>query len=93
MRINLTVRAKNPWFWISLIGVVLTAMGVSPDMFTSWGAVIEAVKGLITNPFMLGSVIVAVLGVFIDPTTAGVGDTTQAMSYTEPRNEKKETAE
>lgn len=87
MRINLTVRAKNPWFWISLIGVVLTAMGVSPDMFTSWGAVIEAVKGLITNPFMLGSVIVAVLGVFIDPTTAGVGDTTQAMGYKEPRKD------
>lgn len=93
MKINLTVRAKNPWFWISLIGVVLTAMGVSPDMFTSWGAVIEAVKGLITNPFMLCSVIVAVLGVFVDPTTAGLGDTTQAMGYTEPRNEKKETAE
>ena len=93
MKINLTVRAKNPWFWISLIGVVLTAMGVSPDMFTSWGAVIEAVKELVTNPFLLGSVIVAILGVLNDPTTAGLGDTNQAMGYKEPRNEKKETAE
>lgn len=93
MKLNLTVRAKNPWFWVSLLGVVLTAMGVSPDMFTSWGAVLEAIKGLVTNPFMLGSVIIAVLGVFIDPTTAGVGDSTQAMGYTTPRNENNESAE
>lgn len=91
MKINLTVRAKNPWFWVSLFGVVFAAMGVSPEMFTSWGMVIDAVKGLFANPFMLGSVVIAILGVFIDPTTAGVGDTTQAMSYTEPRNEKNET--
>lgn len=81
----MTVRAKNPWFWVSLVGVILTAMGVSPEMFTSWGAVIDAVKGLITNPFMLGSVIVAVMGVFIDPTTAGVKDSEQALTYTEPK--------
>lgn len=85
MKMNLTVRAKNPWFWVSLVGVILTAMGVSPEMFTSWGAVIEAVKGLITNPFMLGSVIIAVMGVFIDPTTAGVKDSEQALTYTEPK--------
>lgn len=91
MKINLTVRAKNPWFWISLIGVILTAMGVSPEMFTSWDAVLGAIKDLITNPFLLGSVIIAILGVFVDPTTAGLGDTTLVMGYKEPRNEKKET--
>ena len=87
MKLNFTVRAKNPWFWISLGGVILTAMGVSPEMFTSWGAVVEALKGLISNPFMLGSVIVAILGVLVDPTTAGLGDTNQAMSYTTPRKD------
>lgn len=85
MKMNLTVRAKNPWFWVSLLGVVFTAMGVSPEMFTSWGAVLDAIKGLISNPFMLGSVAVAVMGVFIDPTTAGVKDSEQAMTYTEPK--------
>lgn len=87
MKINLTVRAKNPWFWVSLVGVILTAMGVSPEMFTSWGAVIDAIKNLITNPFMFGSVIIAILGVFVDPTTAGLGDTNQAMGYKEPRKD------
>lgn len=87
MKINLTVRAKNPWFWVSLVGVILTAMGVSPEMFTSWGSVIEAIKNLITNPFQLGCVVIAVLGVFVDPTTAGLGDTNQAMGYNEPRKD------
>lgn len=84
MKINLTVRAKNPWFWVSLAGVVLTAMGVSPEMFTSWNAVADAFIGLIKNPFMLGSVLIAVMGVFVDPTTAGISDSKQAMTYTEP---------
>ena len=87
MKINFLVRAKNPWFWVGLFGTILTAMGVSPEMFTSWGAVWEAVVNLFRNPFMLVSVVLAVLGVFVDPTTAGVGDSTRAMTYTTPNKE------
>lgn len=87
MKINFIVRAKNPWFWVGLVGTILTAMGVSPEMFTSWSAVWEAVVNLFRNPFMLVSVVLAVLGVFVDPTTAGVGDSTRAMTYTTPNKE------
>lgn len=87
MKINLLVRIKNPWFWVTLGGVILAAMGVSPEMFTSWGAVWDAIKSLFMNPYMLGSVVLAVLGVFIDPTTKGVSDSKQAMTYTKPKAE------
>jgi phi LC3 family holin len=87
MKINIPVRLKNPWFWVGLVGVVLSAMGVSPDMFTSWGAVWDAIVNLVSNPFMLGSVVLAVLGVFIDPTTAGICDSTNAMTYNKPKKE------
>lgn len=87
MKINIPVRFKNPWFWIGLFGVILSAMGVSPDMFTSWSAVWGAIVNLVSNPFMLGSVVLAVMGVFIDPTTAGIGDSTRAMSYKNPSKE------
>ena len=87
MKINIPVRMKNPWFWVSLVGVILTAMGISPEMLTSWGAVIAALKELVSNPFLLGSVAVAVLGVFIDPTTAGIGDSKQAMTYEKPKED------
>lgn len=85
MKLNLAVRAKNPWFWVGLAGVILTAMGVSPDMLTSWEAVADAFRDLVSNPFLLGSVAVAVLGVLVDPTTAGVSDSERALAYTEPQ--------
>ena len=87
MKINFPVRFKNPWFWVGIGGVIMSAMGVSPEMFTSWGAVWEAVVNLIGNPFMLVSVVLAVLGVFVDPTTAGIGDSSRAMEYTKPNKE------
>lgn len=87
MKINVPVRLKNPWFWVGLIGVILTAMGVSPETFTSWEVVREQFLGLITNPFMLGSVAVAVLGVFLDPTTSGVGDSKNALTYKTPKKD------
>ena len=87
MKINWKVRVKNPYFWVGLLGVILSAMGVSADMFTSWDVVIEQAKALISNPFMIGSVIMAVLGTLIDPTTAGVADSQRALEYNSPSQE------
>lgn len=87
MKMNIKVRLKQPFFWIGLLGVVLTAMGVSPETLTSWQAVYDALIALLSNPFMLGSVFVAVLGVFVDPTTGGIGDSEQALTYDKPKKE------
>ena len=67
-------RIKNPYFWIGLIGVILTAMGVNAESFTSWQAVGDALTALIANPYLLGSVATAVLGIFVDPSTKGLKD-------------------
>ena len=87
MKINFLVRIKNPWFWVGLCGTILAAMGVSPEMFTSWGAVWEAIRSLLSNPFQIGCVVLAVLGVFVDPTTDGIGDSARALTYTTPSKE------
>jgi phi LC3 family holin len=87
MKMNLKVRVKNPYFWIGLGGVILTAMGISADMLTSWASVWDALVNLVSNPFMLGSVIIAVLGVVLDPTTAGIGDSRLAMTYEKPKKD------
>ena len=87
MKINFIVRVKNPWFWVGLGGTILAAMGVSPETFTSWGAVWDAIRSLLSNPFQIGCVVLAVLGVFVDPTTAGIGDSNRAMTYTAPNKE------
>ena len=87
MKINFPVRFKNPWFWVGLCGTILAAMGVSPEMFTSWDAVWEAVVNMVSNPYMLVSVVLAVLGVFVDPTTSGISDSKSALSYKSPVKE------
>lgn len=85
MKINWLVRIKNPNFWIGLAGVILVAMGVDASMFTTWAAVIDAVKGVFGNPFMLASLAVALWGFVQDFTTQGTGDTKLALSYTKPK--------
>ena len=87
MKINFLVRAKNPWYWVGLFGTIMAAMGVSPELFTSWGAVLDAIRSLLSNPFQIGCVVLAVLGVFVDPTTDGIGDSTRALTYTTPNKE------
>lgn len=88
MKINFKVRAKNVWFWVGLGGVILTAMGVSPEMFTSWAIVKEQAIALVSNPFMLVSVILAVLGQIVDPTTNGITDSVQALGYDAPKRDE-----
>ena len=83
-KINLPVRLQNPWFWVGLAGVILTAMGADPADFTSWAALMKALGDLCANPYMIASVAVAVLGVFVDPTTEGLGDSQRALTYKKP---------
>lgn len=89
MKVNVKVRTKNIWFWVGVGGVILSAMGVSPETLTSWGAVLDMLKDFIGNPFIIVSTILAVLGVFVDPTTNGLSDSAQAMTYTAPKKENK----
>ena len=74
MKIDWNLRIRNPYFWMGMGGVILAAMGAKPEMFTSWQILIEQLKLLMGNPFLLGSVVVAVIGVLCDPTTKGMGD-------------------
>lgn len=88
MKVNIPVRLKNPWFWVGILSTILAAIGLSPEMFTSWALVWDAIYALLTNPFQLGCVIVAVLGVFIDPTTHGLKDSERVLTYRSPSKNK-----
>ena len=85
---NLKVRIKNPWFWIGLAGVALTAIGVDPSTFTSWPAGWDGILAVLRNPVQLVTGILALLAVFIDPTTAGIKDSARAMTYKAPAKDK-----
>ena len=89
MKVNIPVRMKNPWFWVGVVSVAITAIGVDPQTFTSWSAVWLGIKGVLSNPVQLVTMCLAVLSVFIDPTTAGLSDSEKALTYVKPKKEDK----
>lgn len=73
---NLKSRSKNPYFWLGLVGVIFTAAGINVESLTSWDILFQNILAILGNPFLLASVIAAVTGVFVDPSTKGLTDST-----------------
>ena len=81
MKINFKVRAKNPVFWLTVIPALVTfvytvlgACGVVPSL--SQDVVVNIVTALISA--------LTTIGVLVDPTTKGVGDSARALGYDRP---------
>lgn len=82
--INWKVRIKNRLFWVEVIPAlalvvqaVAAVFGWTLDFTTLVGkllAVVDAVFALLV-----------ILGIVVDPTTEGVRDSKQAMTYEEPK--------
>ena len=89
MNINWTVRIKNKTFWLALIPAVLLLIQVVAAVFGFTLDLGDLGDKLIAVVNALFAVLV-ILGIVTDPTTEGVGDSVQALTYTEP---KKETTE
>lgn len=84
MSINWRVRIKNKAFWVALIPALLllvqqvcAVFGVALDFGELQAQLISIVGTVFT--------LLAILGIVADPTTAGMGDSEQAMGYTEPK--------
>lgn len=82
--INWKVRLKSKSFWVGVIGALGTAavavcgaLGVDFDA-EPW---VSALTSIASGVFG----VLALVGVAVDPTTEGVGDSAQAMQYEIPR--------
>lgn len=87
--INWKVRIKNKQFWTSVVpAVALVAQAVAAlfgytiDLTT----IVGKVQAVINAVFAL----LVILGIVVDPTTAGVGDSARAMTYEEPWEDPKD---
>lgn len=84
MKINWTVRLKNKAFWLSLIPAVLLLVQVVAAVFgytLDFGDLGNKLLAVVNAAFAL----LSVLGVVTDPTTAGLSDSEQAMTYEKPK--------
>lgn len=89
MNINLKVRLKNPVFIAQLVMSVLlpilTYMGLTVEDLTTWKALGDVLLGAIQNPYVLGLIIVSVWNALNDPTTKGLSDSNEALTYEAPK--------
>ena len=83
-KINWTVRIKNKAFWIAIIPallllaqVVAAVFGIILDLGDLGNKLLDVVNAAFS--------VLVILGIVTDPTTEGVSDSNQAMSYTEPK--------
>jgi phi LC3 family holin len=86
MNINWTVRWKNKAFWLAIIPAILlliqavaAVFGYTLD-FTNLNAKLLAVVEAVF-------VVLAILGIVVDPTTKGLGDSARALGYDEPHDD------
>ena len=82
MHINWKVRFRNPVWVTSLIALMISTVYQALAMFevapaVTEDAVMQAVSAVVQ--------MLTLMGVMIDPTTRGVGDSERAMSYEEPK--------
>ena len=76
--INWVVRIKNKAFWVALIPAVLLLIQVVAAVFGYLGnKLLDVVNAVFA--------VLVILGVVTDPTTKGITDSDQALTYTEPK--------
>ena len=85
--INWKVRIKNKTFWLTLIPAVLLLVQVVVSVFGYTVDFGELGSKLIDVVNALFAVLV-ILGIVNDPTTAGVSDSKQALTYETPKIEE-----
>lgn len=83
---NWIVRLKNKNFWLSFIPTVLLLIQAVALVFgfeLNFGDLGNQLKEIVNLVFIL----LALLGVVTDPTTKGLGDSEQALTYKTPKED------
>lgn len=81
--INWKVRFKNKAFWLGLVPLLLLLIQQVAAIFgitLNFGVLQEQLVAIIGTVFAL----LALLGIVVDPTTEGIGDSERALGYDEP---------
>lgn len=86
MKINWTVRIKNKTFWLAIIPAMLLLIQAVGNVF-GLALNFDNLSANLIAVVNAAFVVLAILGIVVDPTTAGTSDSAQAMTYTEPKAE------
>ncbi|MDT2641226.1 phage holin [Enterococcus dongliensis] len=67
-------------FVIAVFVPVLTYYGIKAEDLTTWQAIGDIVIKSISNPFVVGTMVVNALNVIPDPTTGGLSDSDRVLN-------------
>lgn len=84
--INWKVRMQNKTFWVALVPAFLLLIQAATQVFNISVDFTNLNKDLL-NVINALFVVLTILGVVADPTTKGVGDSTQALTYSKPKED------
>lgn len=87
MKINWKVRVLSVKFWLALVpAILLLLQAVAAPLGYKWdfANLGTQLTGIINAVFT----VLSILGVVTDPTTAGVSDSAQALTYRKPKEDK-----
>ena len=85
--INWRVRIRNKAFWVAIIPAVLVLIQVVAAVFgytLELGELGDKLIAVVNSVF----VVLSILGVVNDPTTSGLSDSKQAMTYELPKEKE-----
>lgn len=85
MNINWKLRFQNK---TTLTAIILALVALVYQVLGVCGVVPRVAQDQITTISGMVINVLCLLGIVVDPTTAGVGDSTQALSYDTPRAEQ-----
>lgn len=84
MKINWKVRMQHKQFWVSLIALLIVLANQIAGIFNVDITIYsEQVTGISETILM----ILALMGIVVDPTTVGVSDSMRALRYEKPKDD------
>lgn len=70
---------------VSVVIPILTYFGLQASDLTTWAKVGETFVAAISNPYVVIMALVSLFNAITDPTTKGIGDSTNALTYSKPK--------
>lgn len=65
-------KLKNPYFWLSIVGLLFASAGIDFGDLTSWQLLGEALMSILQNPVAIVSVLTAFVGIWNNNGTKGL---------------------
>ena len=85
MKINWKIRMQHKQFWVSLIALLVVLANQIAAIFT---LDITIISEQLTGIFETILMILALMGIIIDPTTDGLNDSKRSLNYDRPNEDK-----